>query len=167
MRAERRKRLPNWAIGLILVVITGALSLYAFTKSLPWADKYSTQAVFTNAGNVTSAAPVRIAGVNVGKVTAVEHLAPDEAAQTAQAGDTAEPADSGAPPSTATVVTMELDESALPLHTDATMKLRPRLFLEGNLFVDLKPGSLNAPVADDGTPSRPGRRRWPCSSTRC
>ena len=43
-------------------------------------------------------------------------------------------------PSTATVVTMELDESALPLHEDATMKLRPRLFLEGNLFVDLQPG---------------------------
>ena len=30
------------------------------------------------------------------------------------------------------------------------MKLRPRLFLEGNLFVDLKPGSPNAPEADDG-----------------
>ena len=45
---------------------------------------------------------------------------------------------------------MELDESALPLHEDATMKLRPRLFLEGNLFVDLKPGSPNAPEADDG-----------------
>ncbi len=149
MRTERRKRLPNWAIGLILVVITAALSVYAFTKALPWADKYSVEAVFTNAGNVTSAAPVRIAGVNVGKVTAVEHLAPDEAAQTAQTGDAAEPAD-GAAPSTATVVTMELDESALPLHTDATMKLRPRLFLEGNLFVDLKPGSPNAPEADDG-----------------
>ena len=53
-------------------------------------------------------------------------------------------------PSTATVVTMELEESALPLHTDATMKLRPRLFLEGNLFVDLQPGSPNAPEADDG-----------------
>jgi hypothetical protein len=45
---------------------------------------------------------------------------------------------------------MELEESALPLHTDATMKLRPRLFLEGNLFIDLQPGSPNAPEADDG-----------------
>ena len=39
---------------------------------------------------------------------------------------------------------MELNEDALPLHEDATFKLRPRLFLEGNYFVDLKPGSPNA-----------------------
>ena len=148
MRVERRKRLPNWAIGLILVVIVGVLSIYAFTKSLPWADKYTVEAVFTNAGNVRPASPVRIAGVNVGKVTSVEHLAPDDPALTAQADGAGTPED--AVPSTATVVTMELDESALPLHTDATMKLRPRLFLEGNLFVDLKPGSPNAPEADDG-----------------
>ena len=151
MRTERRKRLPNWAIGLILVVIVGILSVYAFTKSLPWADKYSVEAVFTNAGNVRPNSPVRIAGVNVGKVTAVEHLAPDDAAATAQTDAETPPEDSDGPvPTTATVVTMELDESALPLHTDATMKMRPRLFLEGNLFVDLKPGSPNAPEADDG-----------------
>ncbi len=147
MRAERRKRLPNWAIGLILVVVVGALSVYAFTKTLPWADKYSVQAVFANAGNVRPASPVRIAGVNVGKVSSVEHLAPEEAVQTAQVGGNPP---EGEVPQTATVVTMELDESALPLHTDATMKLRPRLFLEGNLFVDLQPGSPNAPEADDG-----------------
>jgi phospholipid/cholesterol/gamma-HCH transport system substrate-binding protein len=149
MRTERRRRLPNWAIGLILVIVLGALSIYAFTKSLPWSDKYTVQAVFTSAGNVRPASPVRIAGVNVGKVTQVEHLAPDDPAVTAQTeGEPVEPA--GAPPSTATVVTMELEESALPLHSDATLKLRPRLFLEGNLFVDLKPGSPNAPEADDG-----------------
>ena len=155
MRAERRKRLPNWAIGLILVVITTILSVYAFTKSLPWVDKYSVQAVFMNAGNVRPAAPVRIAGVNVGKVTAVEHLSPDDPALTAQAtgadgavGTPSAPEDTA--PTTATVVTMELEDSALPLHTDATMKLRPRLFLEGNLFLDLKPGTPNAPEAEDG-----------------
>jgi phospholipid/cholesterol/gamma-HCH transport system substrate-binding protein len=148
MRAERRKRLPNWAIGLILVVIVGLLSVYAFTKTLPWSDKFTVEAVFTNAGNVRTASPVRIAGVNVGKVTSIEHLAPDDPMLTAQAGGEGE--GGSQVPSTATVVEMELDEAALPLHTDATMKLRPRLFLEGNLFVDLKPGSPNAPVADDG-----------------
>ena len=45
---------------------------------------------------------------------------------------------------------MELEESALPLHEDATMKLRPRLFLEGNLFVDLQPGTPSAAEIDDG-----------------
>ena len=39
---------------------------------------------------------------------------------------------------------MTLKEEALPLHEDAQFQLRPRLFLEGNLFVDTKPGSPNA-----------------------
>ncbi len=46
-------------------------------------------------------------------------------------------------------MTMELDEDALPLHEDATFKLRPRLFLEGNYFVDLHPGSPNAPETSE------------------
>ncbi len=46
-------------------------------------------------------------------------------------------------------MTMELNDEARPIHTDATMKLRPRLFLEGNLFVDLQPGSPNADEVDD------------------
>ena len=50
------------------------------------------------------------------------------------------------------------------------MKIRPRIFLEGNFFVDLKPGTPSAPdVKDDGTipvtqtsdagPARPGADR--------
>jgi hypothetical protein len=45
---------------------------------------------------------------------------------------------------------MEIDDAGLPIHQDATLELRPRLFLEGNLFVDLKPGSPGAPEAEDG-----------------
>ena len=48
------------------------------------------------------------------------------------------------------MVTMELNDDALPLTRTRPFKLRPRLFLEGNLFVDLQPGSPNAPEADDG-----------------
>jgi phospholipid/cholesterol/gamma-HCH transport system substrate-binding protein len=146
----RRERLPNWAIGLIMIVLLAIASVYAFTKSVPWSDKHTVQAVFPSAANIRPASPVRIAGVNVGKVTKIEHLAPDETGEeTAQAGATDDPTPPNAP-STATVVTMELEESGLPIHTDATMKLRPRLFLEGNLFVDLKPGTPNAPEAEDG-----------------
>ena len=118
-----------------------AASFYAFTKSVPWADPYTVEAVFPSAANIRPASPVRIAGVNVGKVTGIEHIQSSDAEQvTAQAGTTDDP-ESEDVPATATVVTMELEESALPLHEDATMKLRPRLFLEGNLFVDLKPGT--------------------------
>ena len=146
----RRERLPNWAIGLILVVLLVIASLYAFTKSVPWSNPHTVQAVFPSAGNVRPASPVRIAGVNVGKVTKIEHLAPDETADvTALAGSTDDPVPADTP-ATDSVVTMELEDSALPLHEDATMKLRPRLFLEGNLFVDLQPGTPNAPEAEDG-----------------
>ena len=41
----------------------------------------------------------------------------------------------------AAVLTMEIKDAALPIHEDATAKIRPRIFLEGNFFVDLKPGS--------------------------
>ena len=71
---------------------------------------------------------MRIAGVEVGKVKAVEGLEGSNAA----------------------VLVLELKKSALPLHADATAKIRPRIFLEGNFFVDLKPGTPGAPVLESG-----------------
>jgi phospholipid/cholesterol/gamma-HCH transport system substrate-binding protein len=47
-------------------------------------------------------------------------------------------------------VTMQLKDEALPLHHDATLKVRPRILLEGNFFVDLRPGSPSAGDLDDG-----------------
>ncbi|MEJ7715091.1 MAG: hypothetical protein WKF40_05035 [Thermoleophilaceae bacterium] len=41
---------------------------------------------------------------------------------------------------------MEIKKAGLPIHEDATLKVRPRVFLEGNFFVDLKPGSPSARV---------------------
>ncbi|MGH2954434.1 MAG: MlaD family protein [Solirubrobacterales bacterium] len=149
--AHGRRRLPTWAIGLILVVILSIASLYAFTKQVPWGDAYEVRAVFGSAQNVRSDSPVRIAGVNVGEVTGVEHLSADEPELESAAGDA--PSSVGgedAPGEQAAVVTMELDEEARPIHEDATMKMRPRLFLEGNYFVDLEPGSPNAEEVEDG-----------------
>jgi hypothetical protein len=45
---------------------------------------------------------------------------------------------------------MEIQDSGLPIHKDATMKIRPRIFLEGNFFVDLQPGSPSAPDVKSG-----------------
>ena len=58
--------------------------------------------------------------------------------------------------------------TALPLHRDATVKIRPRIFLEGNFFVDLKTG--HGPLrrrCTRATPFRWPRRPCRCSSTRC
>ena len=162
MRPGQSKRLPNHIVGLIALVIILIGFLFAFTKKLPWSDGYEIQAVFTTAQNIRTDSPVRIAGVEVGKVTKVEPLnAGDEELTAATedddgaSGDTAgssteETSGTDADSQQAALVTMEIKDSGRPIKTDATAQLRPRLFLEGNLFVDLRPGSPGADEAPDG-----------------
>ncbi len=147
----QKRRLPNWAIGVILIVVIAVGAFVAYTKKLPWDDPYEVQAVFQTAQNLRTNAPVRIAGVEVGEITAVESLTSENEELLAQAktGQNPLPSDPSSGQQAA-VVTMSLSEDALPLKEDAQMQLRPRLFLEGNLFVDLRPGSPNAPeVSED------------------
>jgi phospholipid/cholesterol/gamma-HCH transport system substrate-binding protein len=152
MRPGQDKRLPNHVIGLIMIVLIAVGSFLAYTKKLPWSHGYEIKAVFTTAENVRVKSPVRIAGVDVGEVTEVEHLTSDDPDYQAAAGQSAKRL-AQYPPSgqqAAAVVTMQINDEGLPIHEDATFKLRPRLFLEGNLFVDLHPGSPGAPEAADG-----------------
>jgi ABC-type transporter Mla subunit MlaD len=148
MRRHDRKRVPNWIVGLVLIVVIAVASLLAYTKTLPWSHQYTIKAVFSTAQTVAPNSPVRIAGVNVGKVTSVESLVapPSQMASAGGQGSSS----NGPPGRQAAVVTMQINDEGLPIHNDATFSLRPRLFLEGNLFVDLRPGSPNAPVAEDG-----------------
>ena len=63
---------------------------------------------------------------------------------------------------------MKLDDEALPIHEDAEIKVRPRIFFEGNLFFDLQPGTPELARAATTAPrSRPRRPRRRCRSTRC
>ena len=113
--------------------------------------------VFASAQNLRVNSPVRIAGVEAGKVTKVEPLSPDQAEAEFADDDGAATAslDPGDLSQGGAIVTMEFEDAALPLKTDSTFKLRPRLFLEGNLFVDVRPGSPQAPVQDPETPFPP------------
>jgi len=116
-----------WAIGLGVALLIAIGSYLAFTKELPWSDEgYQVRATFDNVATLRETAPVRIAGVTVGEVTAVE----------AQ-GDGAE-------------VTFSVSEEGRPIHEDAEIEIRPRLFLEGNFFLDVQPGSPSAPEVEDG-----------------
>ena len=154
--AQHGRRLPTWLIGLILVVILAIASILAFSSLLglsnkfPWHDAYEVKAVFSSAQSVRRDSPVRIAGVNVGTVTGVEHLSTEAEPELTAAAEDVPGAGEAVAGEQAAVVTMELTEDARPLHEDATMKLRPRLFLEGNYFVDLEPGSPNADEVEDG-----------------
>jgi phospholipid/cholesterol/gamma-HCH transport system substrate-binding protein len=128
MRRTRRARLTNVQIGVIAAVVLLPLLYLAFTKHVPGTHGFRVSAVFRNAVNIKPASPVRIAGVDVGKVTGVRSYGPDGAAE----------------------VQMELDHEGLPLHTDATLKIRPRLFLEGSFFVDLEPGTPAGKAMPEG-----------------
>jgi phospholipid/cholesterol/gamma-HCH transport system substrate-binding protein len=115
--------------GVIALVLIAIGTYFAFTKDLPFTEGYRIQAVFENSNLVQQRSPVRIAGVDVGEVVAVERYRDTRLA----------------------LVTMEIDESGRPIHRDATIKIRPRLFLEGNFYLDLEPGRpRSGEVADGG-----------------
>lgn len=117
----------RWGLGTVLVAV---LATYlGFAKDLPGGGGFELKAAFRSANDVKPGSFVRIGGVNVGRVTAVEPLRPG---------------------ADAAVVTMELEDKGLPVHRDATLKVRPRIFLEGNFFVDLQPGSPSAPEVGEG-----------------
>jgi ABC-type transporter Mla subunit MlaD len=115
--------------GLIAIVLIAVGSYFGFTKANPFANPYELTAVFENASSLKPDSPVRIAGIDVGTVKAVETFDTETGAA---------------------MVTMEVEDNGLPIHEDAKLKIRPRILLEGNFFVDVKPGSPNAPVLAEG-----------------
>jgi phospholipid/cholesterol/gamma-HCH transport system substrate-binding protein len=130
-RAHRKRNGRTSAFGAgVLALAAGALVLYlGFTKAIPFRHHFTVSAVFPSANDIRPNAPVRIAGVEVGKVTKIAHG--EDGAQAA-------------------IVTMRIDRKGVPIHRDATMKIRPRIFLEGNFFVDVQPGSASSPELRDG-----------------
>jgi phospholipid/cholesterol/gamma-HCH transport system substrate-binding protein len=124
---RRRGGMSTFTVGMIALVVTLAGVYLGFTKSIPFRHHYTVTAAFKSANNLRKASPVRIAGVEVGKVTKIER---------AHAGD------NGA------LVTMQIQDKGRPLHSDAQFKIRPRIFLEGNFFIDVTPGTSSKEVAD-------------------
>jgi phospholipid/cholesterol/gamma-HCH transport system substrate-binding protein len=116
--------------GILALAVLGVLAFFGFTKANPFANPYELQAVFDNVTNLKPRSPVRIAGVEIGKVKKIDPITEGEGAAK---------------------VTMELKDKALPIHRDAQLKIRSRIFLEGNFFVDIRPGSPTAPELEDGS----------------
>ncbi len=131
MRRKRRhpqhQGMSPFTAGLITVLLIAAGVMFAFTKFNPFASPYKLTAAFETANNLKPRSPVRIAGVEVGKVKSIEAI-----------------------PGGGAKVEMEIKDEGLPIHEDAELKIRPRIFLEGNFFVDIQPGSPSAPEVEDG-----------------
>jgi phospholipid/cholesterol/gamma-HCH transport system substrate-binding protein len=124
---RHKERVSPTAAGLIAIGVIVLAVYFAFGGSLPFTSQYEIRAVVRSANEMHARTPVRIAGVNVGHVVGFK---------------------SG--PGGTAIITMALNDSARPIHRDATLKIRPRIFLEGNFFVDLKPGSPSSPEMPNG-----------------
>ncbi len=112
--------------GVIVVILIAFVAYFGFTKHIPGKHGFRLKAVFASAVNIHAKSPVRVAGIAVGSVSHIEREG------------------------SVGVVTMELEPKGLPVHADATLKIRPRIFLEGNWFVELQPGSPSARTLSSG-----------------
>lgn len=120
-------RPSNALIAVIFLLIFTIGPYLAFTGHVPFTSYgYELKATFANGVNISTNSPVRIAGVDVGRVIAV-----------GRDGD-------------ATEVTFTVEDEGRPIHDDAFAAIRPRIFLEGNFFVDLSPGSPSASELGSG-----------------
>lgn len=110
------------------IVVLALATYFTLTKQLPFTHHRTIDAVVTNANLLAPGSAVRIGGATVGKVTSTGRYGHTDLA----------------------LVRMQIDDTSQTIHSDATVAIRPRLFLEGNFYVQLAPGTPNAPALADG-----------------
>jgi ABC-type transporter Mla subunit MlaD len=118
--------------GAILLLISLLVIIGAVTHQLPLIDSqsgYTIRADFARVNNVNDRTPVRVRGIDVGVVTGVG---------------------AGPDPSRASELKMLITDSGLVVHSDAGASIRWRTVLGGPMYVDLNPGSRDAPKLGDG-----------------
>jgi ABC-type transporter Mla subunit MlaD len=129
-----RYRPKHLRTGIIFIVAAAYLSIAIFTKHAPFwpQNKFTVRAVFGRAdwvrGTGSVVTEVREHGVKIGQVSGVNLTDNASAAE----------------------VTMTLDHK-IPLHTDAHASLYFRLLLGRNMYIDINPGSANAPLLPNNT----------------
>jgi virulence factor Mce-like protein len=109
-----------------VILVTAFVTFYAFNQGLPFVHRFTLYALVNNSVNVRTDSPVRIAGIDVGSVEGVS------------------------PAGHATRIAFTVSDNGLPIHRDATVRVRDRLFLEGGYYLELDPGTPAAPVLHDG-----------------
>src|ERR1700742_1338164 len=104
----------NVTVAIIFILILTVGPYLAFTKHIPFTSYgYEVKATFANSANIATNSPVRIAGAEVGKVVASDRKG------------------------TATTVPFPFDGTGQPVHDNAFATIKPRIFLEGNFFIEL------------------------------
>ncbi len=126
-QSGRKRGMHPLIISAIVILVTVFVTFYAFNAGLPLIHKFTLYAITNNSVNVRQDSPVRIAGIDVGTVSGVSPG-----------------------PGQTSKIAFTVSGNGQPIHTDATVWVRDRLFLEGGYYLDLDPGSASAPVANDG-----------------
>ncbi len=134
-----KRRLHPLVIAAVTIFTAAFITYDAFNQGLPFVHRFTIYALVRNSVNVRSGSPVRIAGIDVGEVEGVE---PAQASRL-------------------TRIAFSINSGGLPIHTDATVRIRDRLFLEGGYYLELDPGSPTAPIAHDGYTIGPARTSSP------
>ncbi|MCW2982992.1 MAG: hypothetical protein JWR63_562 [Conexibacter sp.] len=127
MRRNHNLGMPPLRFGLLTLLLAAIVVYFGFTKAIPFRHHFEVQAVVKSSNLLRPKSPVRIAGVNVGEVVKIGRYKKTDLA----------------------VITLRIDGKGQPIHRDATVKIRPRLFLEGNFYVDLQPGTPSTGKLDD------------------
>ncbi|MBJ7328544.1 MAG: MCE family protein [Solirubrobacteraceae bacterium] len=113
-------------LGVLLLAFAVGAAYWAITRPKPLNRSERVVVVVDDvAGIGLVQRDVRMAGVRVGRIGAVERV-----------GDDAK-------------VTLLLDEPVGTIHRDATVAIRPHTAFEGTAYADLDPGSPSAPVLGD------------------
>lgn len=125
---RRRRRVSNFTAGILGAVVLAVICYLVFA-GVPWGSTpFQLRATFSSETQLHIPSDVRVAGVKVGEVVSVKRVRGSHAG----------------------VVTMDIQPAGLPIHANATIDVRPRIFLEGNFYVDLHPGTPSAPVLSSG-----------------
>lgn len=127
-RIRGKRRGPNpLLVAALTILLAVAITYYAFSgKQIPFVHHFTIHALVRNSVDIIPGSPVRIAGIDVGQVTGTS------------------------PDGSLTRVDFTVGSNGQPVHRDATVTIRDRLFLEGAYYLALDPGSPSAPVAGDG-----------------
>lgn len=125
--SRRKRRIGDRGAAVIAIAALLAVIYVTFGSLKLFSSPYTLRAEVLGAPQVRADNPVRIAGVQVGRVARVE-----------------------AGKGTRSVIVMEIDDDARPIHSDAGAKIAPRLALEGNFYVDLSPGSSRSDELSSG-----------------
>lgn len=136
----RPRGMSPFAAGLMAVTLIVVATWFAYTKRNPFSSPYRVNAIFETANELKKRSPVRIAGVEVGRVVDVQPL--DDGSGLAR-------------------VKMEIKDSGRPIKSDAEFRIRNRIFLEGNYFVDVEPGTPSAPELKSGGTIPPNQTASP------